>query len=235
MPDLLERLQDVRLRVARAAERAHRLPSQVQVVAVSKTVGAEMVMEAYRLGQTHFGENRTQELRDKTRVLANMGPMPDACWHLVGHLQSNKVKPAVELSDIIESVDSVRLAELVDLRAGELGRKLPVLLQVDFTAEPQRSGFVPEELLSAAEGLASLGNLAIQGLMTIAPLGLDEDELRRVFRSLVGLRDLLAGRCPRVDWRHLSMGMTDDFEIAIEEGSTIVRIGRAIFGERPYP
>ncbi|MHB0867902.1 MAG: YggS family pyridoxal phosphate-dependent enzyme [Chloroflexota bacterium] len=234
MSNLRERLEEVRNRVALAARRAGRLPSEVRLVAVSKTVAPEVIAEAYRLGQREFGENRVQELRDKRLVLDQSGAMEAARWHLIGHLQSNKAKLAVQLSDIIQSVDSVKLAGLLDAHAGVLGKRLQLLLQVDFTSLPQRAGFGPEELSAAVGELSALPHLEIQGLMTIAPLGLEEEGLRAVFRRLRLLRDQLAARHPEVEWRHLSMGMSDDFEVAIEEGSTIVRIGRAIFGERHH-
>jgi pyridoxal phosphate enzyme (YggS family) len=232
MDGLKERLADVYRRVAQAAERSGRELSEIQVVAVSKTVPPELVLEAYRLGQKHFGENRVQELQEKRRLLSSMDPMKDAVWHLVGHLQSNKANLAAELSDIIHSVDSVKLARRLDSRAERLHKQLPVLLQVDYSSEPQRFGFSPDELEDAVRGVIEFPNLSVQGLMTIAPLGLEGDRLRQVFRQLKELRDRLADRYPEVGWRHLSMGMTGDFEVAIEEGATIVRIGRAIFGER---
>ncbi len=235
MSSLGERLVAVRQRVARAAERAGRSPSEIQVVAVSKTVAPEVIVEAYHLGQREFGENRAQEFRDKRRVLAELGALEGARWHMIGHLQSNKAKLAAELFDIIQSVDSVKLAGLLDMHARELGKRLPVLLQVDFTSLPQRGGFAPQEMEAMAGDLLALPHLEIQGLMTIAPVGLDQEGLRSVFRKLRLLRDQLAARYPGVEWQHLSMGMSDDFEVAIEEGSTIVRIGRAIFGERPHP
>lgn len=236
MDSLQERLEAVQRRVARAAERAGRLPTEVQVVAVSKTQPPVAVAEAYRLGHRDFGENRVQELQEKRRDLAAIAAsLPEARWHLVGHLQSNKAKLAAELSDIIQSVDSVKLARILDRHAEALGKGLPVLLEVDFTSEPKRSGFDPEELEASAGELLALANLKVQGLMTVAPLGLDEEGLRAVFRRLRLLRDRLAARHSGVEWRHLSMGMTDDFEVAIEEGATIVRIGRAIFGERLHP
>ncbi len=234
MSSLRERLEAVRRRVERAAERAGRRPAEIRVVAVSKTVAPEVIVEAFHLGQREFGENRVQELRDKRRALAEQSSVEGARWHMIGHLQSNKAKLAAELSDIIQSVDSVKLAALLDGHARELGKRLSVLLQVDFTSQPQRSGFVPEELEAVAGELVALPHLEIQGLMTVAPLGLDHDELRSVFRRLSLLRTRLAADYPGADWRHLSMGMSDDFEVAIEEGSTIVRIGRAIFGERPH-
>ncbi len=231
---LRERLEAVRGRVARAAERSGRPASEIRMIAVSKTMAPEVVLEAYHLGQREFGENRVQEFRDKRRALAEWGEMPGARWHMIGHLQSNKAKLSVELFDIIQSVDSAKLATLLHRNAEEMGRRLPVLLQVDFSSLPQRSGFTTQELESMAAELVALPHLEIQGLMTVAPLGLDEESLRSVFRRLRLLRDRLAVRYPEAEWRHLSMGMSDDFEVAIEEGSTIVRIGRAIFGDRPH-
>jgi PLP dependent protein len=236
MNDLAGRLEQVRMRIDRAAERSGRPASDVLLVAVSKTVPLEWIVEAYRLGQRDFGENRVQEFRSKRESLSSMGSLPEARWHLVGQLQSNKAKLAVDLFDIIESVDSLRLARLLSRQAETLGRRLPVLLQVDYSAQPQRAGFEPETLESESVGeLVALPGLDIQGLMTVAPLGLDEVELRSVFSRLRILRDSLAASCPSVEWRHLSMGMTDDFEAAVEEGSTVVRVGRALFGERPRP
>lgn len=245
---LRERLESVRSRIRAAAERDHRSASEVTLVAVSKGVEPVTIAEAYRLGQRDFGENRVQEARSKLAALAEAAAMPDARWHLVGHLQSNKARPAVELFDIIESVDSVKLARLLDAHAAELGKRPRVLLQVDYSSashvspgervgvragpESQRSGLKPDELDAAAGEIVGLPHLAVEGLMTIASLGLDEAGARAVFRRLKQDRDRLATRYGKLEWRHLSMGMSDDFELAIEEGATIVRVGRAIFGER---
>ncbi len=228
---LRDRLAEVRGRVQLAAERAHRSADEIRIVAVSKTVAAETVAEAFRLGQRDFGENRVQEVHDKRAILDAAGVLPT--WHMVGHLQSNKAKLAVGLFDIIQSVGSLALAQTLERCAAGSGRKARVLLQVDFTHDPGRSGFKPDELDASASDLVSLPDLEIQGLMTVAPLELDEAGLRAVFGSLRAQRDRLSARYPGVDWHHLSMGMSDDFELAVEEGATIVRIGRAIFGERP--
>lgn len=233
MSELADRLEQVRGRVARAAERAGRPVSDVALVAVSKTVAPEVVLEAYRLGQREFGENRVQEFREKRAALASIDPMAGARWHLVGHLQSNKAKSAADLFDIIQSVDNRRLGHLLNVQAEAMGWRLPVLLQVDFTEEPQRAGISPGDLDKIADELVYLPGLEVQGLMTIAPLGLNDRDLRTVFARLRKLRDGLRSRYPEASWQHLSMGMTDDFEVAIEEGATIVRVGRAIFGERP--
>lgn len=231
MSSLRERLEDVRRRVEVAASRVHRDPADVQLVAVSKTVTPEVIVEAYRLGQREFGENRLQEFRDKRSVLHAAGVA--ARWHMLGHLQSNKARLAVELFDIIQSVGSLKLARLLDRDAAESGRRLPILLEVDFSSSPERSGFKPGDLDAAAAELVGLANLEIQGLMTVAPLGLDAEGQRGVFRTLRIQRDRLAAKHSGARWHHLSMGMSDDFELAIEEGATMVRIGRAIFGERP--
>lgn len=230
MSSLRDRLDEVRRRVELAAERAHRVPSEIQIIAVSKTVAPEVIVEAYRLGQTEFGENRLQEFRGK-RAFLDAADMT-ARWHMLGHLQSNKARPAAELFDIIHSVDSVKLARLLDRCAGELGRKLPVLLEVNFAPSSGRSGFRPDDLDAVAAEIITFSHLEPQGLMTVAPLGLNQDELRGVFRAMRGHRDRLVARYPDSDWRHLSMGMSNDFELAIQEGATMVRIGRAIFGER---
>jgi PLP dependent protein len=236
MDDLASRFERVCERVARAAERAGRPASDVLMVAVSKTVPPDAIMAAYQLGQRHFGENRVQEFRSKRELLAAQGWAPEARWHLVGQLQSNKAKLAATLFDIIHSVDDLKLARLLSAHAQAQDRTLPVLLQVDYSGEPQRAGFRPQDLDSGVTGeLVSLPGLEVQGLMTIAPLGLNEADLRSVFSRLRDLQANLAARHPAAEWRHLSMGMTDDFEVAIEEGSTVVRIGRALFGERPRP
>lgn len=232
MSGLASRLEDVRARVARAAERSGRAPTDVHIVAVSKAVPTEAVAEAYGLGQREFGENRVQELRDKKPAL--LREVATGCtWHMLGHLQSNKVRLALGLFDIIESLDSADLAGLVDRQATALGRRVPVLLEVDFSGVPQRSGFDPGYLEAGLERVSGLAGLEVRGLMTVAPLGLDERGQRVVFRQLASLRARLSSRYPEPRLEHLSMGMSDDFEIAIEEGATIVRIGRAIFGERP--
>jgi PLP dependent protein len=235
MGDLAGGLERVRERIALAAERSGRSASDVLLVAVSKTVSPERIVEAYGLGQRDFGENRVQEFKGKREELSRIASLPDVRWHLVGRLQSNKAKPAADLFDIIHSVDSVKLARLLSREANVPGRRVPVLLQVDYSGQPQRGGFEPASLTEVVHELAGLPGLDIQGLMTVAPLGLDEVELRSVFSRLRGLRDSLTACYPGIQWRHLSMGMTDDFEAAIEEGSTIVRVGRAVFGERPHP
>jgi pyridoxal phosphate enzyme (YggS family) len=203
--------------------RSGRQPEEVTLIAVTKTVGPEAVEEAFKLGIRHFGENRVQEAEKKIAGLSNLQPRPT--WHLIGHLQSNKVKPAVELFDIIHSVDSIELAEAIDLKAQRRINKVPVLLQVNVSAETSKSGFALKDIENAFYKIWCLPQIEVRGLMTIAPLTEDTEQLRPMFRKLGELMD-------NFHLQHVSMGMTGDFEIAIEEGSTMVRVGRAIFGER---
>jgi len=213
----------VRQRVERAAERAGRSPADVTIVAVSKSFPPEAIEEAAAAGIVHVGENRVQEAATKFPGLRGLR----LTWHLVGHLQTNKAKTALELFDIIHSVDSLHLAETLSHRAqtGVAQRPLPVLLEVNVAGEASKFGFPPGEVAAAAQAVARLPHLDLRGLMTIAPFVSDPETVRPVFRHLRRLRDALG-------LAELSMGMTDDFEVAIEEGATLVRIGRAIFGER---
>jgi len=215
---IAERVAHVRQRVERAAERSGRSPSDVTIVAVSKSFPPQAIEEAVRAGITHLGENRVQEAAAKITGLRRL----PVTWHLVGHLQTNKAKTALELFDIIHSVDSLHLAEVLSHRAQ---RTLSVLLEVNVAGEASKFGFTPSEVAAAAQAVARLPHLDLRGLMTIAPFVSDPETVRPVFRELRRLRDALG-------LAELSMGMTDDFEVAIEEGATLVRIGRAIFGER---
>jgi pyridoxal phosphate enzyme (YggS family) len=224
---VVENLQAVMEGVAAACRRVDRSPDDVAIVAVSKTFPATLVAEACRAGLTDAGENRVQEAATKIPQVEALGSHPR--WHLVGHLQTNKVKTALGLFDIIHSVDSLRLAETISRQAEQAVLRqpgpVPVLLEVNVGGEASKFGLAPEQAGPAAEQMARLPGLSVQGLMTVAPLSGDPEEVRPVFRELRRLRDALG-------LRHLSMGMTDDFEVAIEEGATIVRIGRAIFGAR---
>jgi hypothetical protein len=213
----------VQERIAAACDRAGRSPDEVTIIAVSKGFPAAFVEEAVRAGLADIGENRVQEAQSKIDALSERGVRPR--WHLVGHLQTNKVRTALALFDIIHSVDSLRLAEVVDRHAT---RPVPVLIEVNVAGEATKYGFAPDAVATAREKIASLPRLEVHGLMTVAPLVSDPQDARPVFRRLRDLRDALG-------LRHLSMGMTDDFEVAIEEGATMVRIGRAIFGPRPDP
>ncbi len=213
-------IEAVRQRIANACQRAGRSPDEVTTVAVTKTVQPEAIATAFKLGIRHFGENKIQEAEAKIRELSWLEPRPT--WHMVGHLQTNKAKVAVEIFDIIHSVDSIRLAEVISRRAE---RTIPILLEVNVAGEASKSGFPLTEVEPALKVIAHLSQLEIKGLMTIAPMVADSEQVRPIFRQLRSLRNSLG-------LEHLSMGMTDDFEVAIEEGATLVRIGRAIFGER---
>jgi len=219
---IAERIAAVHLQIANACLRSGRSPEAVTVVAVTKGFPPEAVREAAAAGLSHFGENRVQEAQGKIPLLAGLAPRPT--WHMVGHLQTNKVKTALSLFDIIQSVDSLHLAQEISRRAPESVR-VPVLLEVNVAGEAAKYGFSPDELPAAAEQVRSLPGLEVRGLMTVAPMAGDPQDVRPVFRRLRSLAESL-------DLRDLSMGMSDDFQVAVEEGATIVRVGRAIFGER---
>lgn len=214
-------------RIARAAERAGRDPADVTLVAVSKTVPAERLQAAVAAGLDLLGENRVQEAEAKAAAV------PGAAWHLVGPLQSNKVRRALETFAVIETVGSVELAVRLDELVRSAGRpRFPVLLQVNVDRDPAKAGFRPDDLEAATESLDALAGLDFGGLMTVGRLVGEAESARPTFASLRSLSARLAAHWPRLG-PALSMGMTDDFEVAIEEGATIVRIGRAIFGRRP--
>ncbi len=223
-------LEYVRGAIAQAAGRAGRDAQDVTLIAVSKTVPIELVRIAYNLGVTDFGENRVQDALPK---IAEFHP-PDARWHMIGHLQSNKVSKVIGAFASVESVDNLRLAQALERHASRQGISLSVLLQVNVSGEASKEGMTPAEAPEMARQIVALPHLRVEGLMTIAPIAQNPEETRPVFRQLRLLRDHLRNEVPQSDWRHLSMGMTDDYRVAIEEGATIVRIGRAIFGERVY-
>lgn len=225
MPGIAERLIVLRQRVAAAAIAAGRPPGEVQLLAVSKTFAVEDVAEAYAAGQRLFGESRQQEAAPKISALP-----ADIAWHFIGSLQRNKARKILADFACIHSVDSLRLAEHLDRIAGELGKPAPVYLEVNVAGEESKGGFVPEDLLAAANDLAAFRNLEILGLMAIPP----EGDSRRWFAVTRDLRDRL-GTLSGLPLPGLSMGMSGDFEEAIAEGATIVRVGSALFGHRPYP
>jgi pyridoxal phosphate enzyme (YggS family) len=210
-------VEAVNARIDAACARAGRARSEVTLVAVSKTFPFDAVERAIAAGITDVGENRVQEARDKKPSVAS-----NARWHLIGHLQSNKSKDAVKIFDVIETVDSIELAEKIARAAESIGKKQEVLLQINIGAEEQKSGAHPRDAESIANAIRAVDALDLRGLMTIPP---DDDDPRRWFRELRAIRD-------HVGVQELSMGMSEDFETAIEEGSTIVRVGRAIFGSR---
>jgi hypothetical protein len=238
---LEERIAAIRERIAAAARRAGRDPAAVRLIGVTKTHGPEVVAQALAAGLRDFGENRVQEAETKIAALADERERIN--WHLIGHLQGNKARRAAGLFDCIHSIDSLALAQALDRHAGAQGRRIPVLLQVNVSGEESKEGFALagwEEYTAIRDAFAQqvavireLEHLAVCGLMTIAPLAEHPEQARPIFRATRRLRDILAARFPTDDWSQLSMGMTDDFEVAIEEGATLVRVGRAIFGSRP--
>jgi len=218
--DIRSNLEAVRGRMARACLRSHRSPEEITLIAVTKTVAPMIIEQAFNLGIRDFGENRVQEAESKADFFAQLQPRPTL--HMIGHLQSNKVKIALGLFDMIHSVDSLKLAETLDQQAVH---KIPILLEVNAAGEVSKSGFSLLEIRPVIKALANLKNIEVRGLMIVAPIESDSEKVRPVFRQLRELRDIY-------NLEHLSMGMTGDFEVAIEEGATMIRLGRAIFGER---
>jgi len=221
--DIEDNIRNVEQRIAGACERAGRSPEEVTLVAVTKTVEPPAIEAAFNAGIRNFGENRVQEAKSKLEPLKDFRPR--MTWHMVGHIQTNKAKTALAIFDIIHSVDSLRLAKILNEHSEA---KLPVLIEVNVAAETTKNGFLLHEVDEAVREIGRLPKLELQGLMTVAPLISDAEEVRPVFRRLRYLGKALG-------LKHLSMGMTDDFEVAIEEGATMVRIGRLIFGERKTP
>ena len=222
-----ERLQQVRDRIARAATRAGRDPATVALIGASKGVDVAGIREALAAGLLDFGESWVQEALPKIAA-AGAGPR----WHFIGHLQRNKARAAAGVFETIQSVDSLRLVQALNERALALQRRLSVLLEVNVAGEPTKYGLPPERVQSLLAGAKELEALQVVGLMTVAPMAADPEAVRPVFRRLRELRDRLRDRAPGGRMTELSMGMSGDFEVAVEEGSTMVRIGRAIFGER---
>ena len=222
-------------RIAHAAKRAGKNPTDVVLMAVTKTFPAALILEAYDAGQRLFGENRVQEFAEKVGALSGL---PDAEFHMVGHLQSNKAAKAAEIFHAVDSVDSVKLAGRLNTAAEELGKTLDVLFEINVGGEEAKSGIAPDsaELEEILIGVPDWKHLRIRGLMTVPPFTEDPEGARPYFRQLRVLRDRLASRnLPSVGLDVLSMGMSHDFEVAIEEGSTCVRLGAAIFGMRSKP
>lgn len=228
---IAENVARVRERMAAACARARRSPNDVRLMAVSKTHPASAIREAFAAGVTLFGENRVQEFAEKSGELGGIA----AEIHLIGHLQSNKTTKAAELFDAVDSVDSTKLAERLDSAAEKLGKTLTILLEVNVGGEEAKSGFAPdsEELRSLLAKANELPHLQFRGLMTIPPHTEDPNGARPYFQTLRAVRDRLAKEFPHTDLYELSIGMSHDYEVAIEEGSTCVRVGTAIFGERP--
>ncbi|HLJ67957.1 MAG TPA: YggS family pyridoxal phosphate-dependent enzyme [Chloroflexota bacterium] len=224
--DVAARLARIRERIALAAARAGR-SDEANLVAVTKGVDIERIRAAWSAGQRMFGENRLQE------ALLKIGILPDAEWHLIGHLQTNKAASAARSFALIQSVDSTRLALKLGVAGERLRRTVPVLVEVNIAGEQSKTGFAPEGLDMVLEQLAGIGGLELRGLMTVAPLVGNPGDIRWVFRELRQMRDRTRSSLRLESLSELSMGMSDDFEVAVEEGATMVRIGRAIFGARP--
>jgi PLP dependent protein len=227
-----EKLALIRNRIAAAAQRVGRSPGDITLMAVSKTFPPELIREAYSAGLRHFGENRVQEFSVKREALRDL---QGAEWHMIGHLQTNKAAKAAELFKSIDSVDSVRLAQKLDDAGQRLGTRLGALIEINAGGEAAKSGlgFDSAELERLLRAAPSLKHLEFRGLMTVPPFLDDPEQVRPWFRKLRELRDRISARqLPEVNMNVLSMGMSHDFEVAIEEGSTCVRLGTAIFGDR---
>jgi hypothetical protein len=225
--DIRENLEKVRDEIVKSALACGRDPTAVTLLAVSKTFGPEVIDVAADAGQKAFGENRVREAEGKIPLVRS----PGIEWHLIGHLQSNKARRAVQLFDVIQSVDSEKLARMLDRNAAEQGKRLPVFVEVNVGGESQKSGVPPSELPQILNVVASLDHLELRGLMAIPPWNDDPEMSRPYFRRLASLLGEV-NRSRPVPLRQLSMGMSHDFKVAIQEGSTLVRVGTAIFGKR---
>ncbi len=228
--DLRETLERAGSRITAARDRGKHAATHVTIVAVTKAFPVEALTAGYQAGQRIFGESRVQAAAAKLPQFSQR----DRCQvHLIGHLQSNKARQALELFDLIESVDTLKLLRRLDLIAGQLGKRVPIYLQVNASRDPAKSGFDPDELDREIATIASAENLEVAGLMTIAPFTEDEQRIRDCFSHLRGLRKMVLKHIPTC--KDLSMGMSGDFELAVEEGATHVRLGSVLFGRRPVP
>ena len=226
--DLKKRLENVKDRIIQAALRCNRDPESIHLVAVTKTIPANRVREAIEVGAAILGESYVQEARNKFNVLGNY----PVSWHFIGHLQSNKAKYAVRLFDLIHSVDTLKLARELNKQANKVNKIQDVLIQINISEEPSKSGSDIENAANLIKNIVLFENLYVKGLMAMPPFFNDSEKSRPYFIALRNLRDQIQKDFPGVVLDELSMGMTDDFEVAIEEGATLVRIGTAIFGER---
>jgi hypothetical protein len=228
MSDVAENIRTVKEKIAESALRAGRDPSAVRLMGVTKTVDDERIMESIRAGIDIIGENYVQEAKRKIEKMGRSLP-----WHLIGHLQTNKAKYAVKLFDMVHSVDRISLAQELSRRAGLINTEVKILIEVNVSGEDSKSGVAPEQAIALVREVAQFPNLNIKGLMTMAPWFDDQEQARPYFRRLRELKDAIAeGDIPGVEMNELSMGMSGDFEVAVEEGATIVRIGTKIFGAR---
>lgn len=229
-------ITQVNERIAAAARRARRHPTEVRIIAVTKTVPIEDILVAHQAGLSEFGENRVEEATEKIPLCR---AKVYARWHMVGHLQRRKVRDAIALFDSIQSVDTVALAEKISRLCVEAGRVMPILLEMNVSGEESKYGFAAANVLHDAsafdslcvdvERILALPGVRVKGLMTVAPIAPEAEMVRPHFRALRRLQEALRRRFPAANWSELSMGMTDDFEVAVEEGATMVRLGRAIF------
>ncbi len=225
---IAQNIRNIQERIALAARRSHREPSSIKLVAVTKTVSKERIREAVDAGAMVLGENRVQEARDK---IAELGPV--ASWHLIGHLQTNKAKYAVSLFYLIHSVDSLTLAQELDRQAEKHDKVQDILVEVNISGEASKAGVPVEQAAALVRQISPLQHVKVQGLMTVPPYTEDPETSRPYFRRLRELASAIAQeQIPNVAMKELSMGMSGDFEVAVEEGSTLVRVGTAIFGER---
>ena len=223
-----ENCEKIKMRIQAAAHRSHRNPEDIRLIAVSKTVDVARIMKALEWGITDLGENRVQELCNKADII-NV----KCNWHLIGHLQTNKVKYILDKGSMIHSLDRFELAEEIQKRAEKAGRIVEVLVQVNIAAEDTKFGICPENTLDLIKKLSKMGNIRVKGLMTIAPLTENSEDVRWVFAGLRKLLiDIKEENIDNINMDYLSMGMSNDFEVAIEEGANMVRIGTAIFGRR---
>jgi len=239
-----QNLAQVRARIGEAALRADRDPEDVRLVAVSKMFPVPAVMAAWRAGQREFGENRPREGAEKVTMVAAMMDGNQPVWHMIGHVQSRNTRWVVHRFNYVHSVDRLKLAQKMSRMIADLEvPELPILLECNVSGETSKHGYdvagwmedadLREGFFAEVESVLALDGLRVEGLMTMAPIADDPEDVRPVFASLRSLLEALRERFPDAAWRHLSMGMTDDFEVAVEEGSTMVRVGRGVFGPRP--
>lgn len=230
--DIVQNLQQIRERIRRACQSCGRKPEEVRLLLATKTVPAKRIQEAIDAGETLLGENRVQELREKYPLLQGQ-PVE---WHFIGHLQTNKVKDVIKYVTLIHSVDRLKLGQVLHQQLTKTGKTMDILVQVNTSYEPSKFGVPPEQTLALIQQLATFDTLRIRGLMTIGKFSANPNEVRQCFRLLRQIREqVLERRLSGVDMSILSMGMSGDLEVAIEEGATLVRVGTAIFGKRKYP
>ncbi|MEA2087544.1 MAG: YggS family pyridoxal phosphate-dependent enzyme [Candidatus Caldatribacteriota bacterium] len=226
MGTIKNNLEIIKKKIEKAAFKVNRKPEEIKLVAVTKTATIEQIKEAISAGVKIIGENKVQEAKEKYQILSD-----DIEWHLVGHLQTNKVKYAIEIFDCIHSVDSIKLAQEIDKRSLQFGKTTNFLVEVNVSGEETKYGIKPEEVESFLKEISEFSRIRVRGLMTIAPIAEDKEEVRPYFRKLRELSEEIKDKnIKNVEMDYLSMGMTEDFEVAIEEGANMVRIGRGIFG-----